>query len=103
MAAQHLAEAAQRAGQTPTIAILTDGKGNVAMDGSANRALATEEAHQAARNVAALGLNCIVIDISPRPREEAAELAAALNGRYLPLPQAQSAAMVVAIESLGGA
>lgn len=100
MAAQQLAEAAQRAGQTPTIAILTDGKGNVAMDGTADRAVAMEEAHQAARGVAALGLNCIVIDISPRPREEAAELATALNGRYLPLPQAQSAAMVAAIESL---
>jgi magnesium chelatase subunit D len=103
MAAQHLAEAAQRAGQTPTIAILTDGKGNVAMDGTANRTVAMEEATQAARNLAALGLNCIVIDISPRPREEAAELAAALSGRYLPLPQAQSAAMVAAIESLGNA
>lgn len=100
MAAQQLAEAAQRAGQTPTIAILTDGKGNVAMDGTANRITAMEEAHQASRNLAALGLNCIVIDISPRPRDEAAELAAALNGRYLPLPQAQSAAMVAAIESL---
>ncbi len=103
MAAQQLAEAAQRAGQTPTIAILTDGKGNVAMDGTANRTVAMEEATQAARNLAALGLNCIVIDISPRPREEAAELAAALSGRYLPLPQAQSAAMVAAIESLGNA
>jgi magnesium chelatase subunit D len=100
MAAQQLAEAAMRAGQTPAIAILTDGKGNVAMDGTANRTLAMEEAYQAARGVAALGLNCIVIDISPRPREEAAELAAALNGRYLPLPQAQSAAMFAAIESL---
>ncbi len=100
MATQQLAEAAQRAGQTPTIAILTDGKGNVAMDGTANRAVAMEEAQQAARGVAALGLNCIVIDISPRPREEAADLAAALGGRYLPLPQAQSATMVAAIESL---
>lgn len=103
MAAQQLAETAQRAGQTPTIAILTDGKGNVAMDGTANRVVAMEEAHQAARNVAGLGLNCIVIDISPRPREEAADLATALNGRYLPLPQAQSAAMVAAIESLNAA
>ncbi len=100
MATQHLAEAAQRAGQTPTIAILTDGKGNVAMDGTANRGVAMEEAHQAARSVAALGLNCIIIDISSRPREEAAALAEVLNGRYLPLPQAQSAAMVAAIESL---
>lgn len=100
MAAQQLAEAAQRAGQTPTIAILTDGKGNVAMDGTANREAAKTEAKTAAKGLAMAGINCIVIDISPRPREEAAELAAALNGRYLPLPQAQSAAMVAAIESL---
>lgn len=100
MAAQQLAEAAQRAGQTPTIAILTDGKGNVAMDGTANRETAKTEAMTAAKGLAMAGINCVVIDISPRPREEAAELAAALNGRYLPLPQAQSAAMVAAIESL---
>ena len=100
IAAGQLAETAARAGQTPLIAVLTDGKGNVAMDGSANRTVAMEEANQAARNLAMLGLSSIVIDISPRPREEAAELAAALNGRYLPLPQAQSAAMVAAIESL---
>ena len=100
IAAGQLAETAARTGQTPLIAVLTDGKGNVAMDGSANRTVAMEEANQAARNLATLGLSSIVIDISPRPREEAAELAAALNGRYLPLSQAQSAAMVAAIESL---
>ncbi|MES2782784.1 MAG: magnesium chelatase subunit D [Pseudomonadota bacterium] len=100
IAAGQLAEVATRSGQTALIAVLTDGKGNVAMDGTANRTVAMEEANQAARNLAMLGLSSIVIDISPRPREEAAELAAALNGRYLPLPQAQSAAMVAAIESL---
>ena len=103
MAAQQLAEAAKRGGQTPTIAVLTDGKANVAIDGTANRAAAMDEAHRAATTLAQLALNCIVIDISPRPREEAAQLAEALNARYLPLPQAQSAAMVAAIESLGNA
>ena len=103
MAAQQLAEAAKRSGQTPTIAVLTDGKANVAIDGTANRAAAMDEAHRAATTLAQLALNCIVIDISPRPREEAAQLAEALNARYLPLPQAQSAAMVAAIESLGNA
>ena len=103
MAAQQLAEAAKRSGQTPTIAVLTDGKANVAIDGTANRAAAMDEAHRAATTLAQLALNCIVIDISPRPREEAAQLAEALNARYLPLPQAQSAAMVAAIESLGSA
>ena len=40
IAAGQLAETAARAGQTPLIAVLTDGKGNVAMDGSANRTVA---------------------------------------------------------------
>jgi magnesium chelatase subunit D len=100
LAARHMAEAALKRGQTPTIAVLTDGKGNVALDGSANREAAAAETGSAAKGFAALGLASIVIDISPRPRAEAAELADALGGRYLPLPQARSAAMVAAIESL---
>ncbi|WP_417613473.1 magnesium chelatase subunit D [Parasphingorhabdus sp.] len=101
VAARQLAEAARKRGQTPTIAMLTDGKGNVMLDGTANRQGAKAEMEEVAKGIAALGLNSIVIDISPRPRPEAAELAAALRGRYLPLPRAQSAAMVAAIESVG--
>jgi magnesium chelatase subunit D len=100
LAARQLAENAQRAGQTPTIAMLTDGKGNVAMDGTANRETALAETQEAAKGLRLAGINSIVIDISPRPREEAAALAEAMGARYLPLPQANSAAMVAAIESL---
>ncbi len=100
LAARQLAEAAQRAGQTPTIALLTDGKANVASDGTARRQTAMAEATEVAKGMSMAGFNSIVIDISTRPREEAAALAEALGGRYLPLPQAQSAAMVAAIESL---
>jgi magnesium chelatase subunit D len=100
LAAQVLADAAKKRGQTPTLALLTDGKANVQMDGSANREGAMEEARTTAKLLAQSGLQSIVVDISPRPRAEAAELADALRGRYLPLPQAQSAAMVAAIESL---
>jgi magnesium chelatase subunit D len=100
LAARHLAGNAQRAGQTPTIAMLTDGKGNVAMDGTANRETALAETQEAAKSLLGAGIASIVIDISPRPREEAAALAEAMGGRYLPLPQANSAAMVAAIERL---
>lgn len=100
MAAQQMAEAAIKRGQTPTIALLTDGKANVKIDGTADRKGAMEETEQAARMIAAQSLNAIVLDISPRPREEAAMLAKALRGKYLPLPRAQSAAMVEAIESI---
>jgi magnesium chelatase subunit D len=100
LASQTLANAAKKRGQTPTLALFTDGKANVQMDGSANRDGAMAEARATAKILAQDGLHSIVIDISPRPRPEAAELADALQGRYLPLPQAQSAAMVAAIESL---
>lgn len=100
LAARQMAEAAQRAGQTPMIALLTDGKANVAFDGTARRETAIAEAAEVAKGIALAGFNSIVIDISPRPREEAVALADALSGRYLPLPQAQSAALVAAIESL---
>lgn len=100
-AAQLMAEAAVKRGQSPTIAMLTDGKANVTREGAADRKTAMAEAEQAARMIAAQGLGSIVLDISPRPRPEAAALAAALRGRYFPLPRAQSAAMVEAIESVG--
>lgn len=103
IAAMQLAEGSGRNGLSPVIAMLTDGKGNVMLDGSANRAGAMEQALAAARQVAALAIPGIVIDISPRPRAEAAELADALRARYLPLPAARSAAMVDAIDSLARA
>jgi magnesium chelatase subunit D len=101
IAAQRLAEAAIKRGQSPVIALLTDGKGNVALDGSANRAAAMAETATAAASIARAGVPAIVIDISPRPRAEAAELAQLVRGRYLPLPHAGSAAMVAAIDSIG--
>lgn len=99
IAAGDLAARAQRSGQTPLIALLTDGKANVRQDGTADRAGAMAEAATAARTVAAAAINTVVIDISPRPTPEAAALAAALGGRYVPLPRAGSAALVAAIDS----
>ncbi|WP_424771016.1 VWA domain-containing protein [Pontixanthobacter sp.] len=99
--ARLMADSAHKRGQTPTIAVLTDGKANVTLAGMANRVTAMNEAEHAAKGIAAARHNAIVIDIAPRPREEAQSLAAALHGRYVPLPRASSAAMVAAIESIG--
>lgn len=103
IAAMQLAEGSARSGLSPVIALLTDGKGNMTLDGGADRVGAMEQALVAARQLAALAIPGIVIDISPRPRAEAAELAEALRARYLPLPAARSAAMVEAIDSLARA
>ena len=101
IAAQQLAMQAQRSGQTPVIALLTDGKANVRRDGSAGRAEAMAEAEVAARAMRAAGHASVVIDIAPRPTPEAAALAEALGGRYVALPRAGSAALVAAVEKVG--
>ncbi len=98
--ARLMADASGKRGQTPMIALLTDGKANVTLEGEPDRARAMAEAEDAAKGIAAAGHHAVVIDISPRPREEAAALAEALRGKYLALPYAGSAAMVEAIESV---
>jgi len=87
-------------GYTPLLVILTDGRGNIALDGSMNRAAATDDAMRAARTIAAARLAGVVIDISPRPRAEAAAIASAMQARYLPLPQASAATLSKVIGAL---
>ncbi|WP_438730683.1 magnesium chelatase subunit D [Parasphingorhabdus sp. DH2-15] len=99
--AHQMALAAQKRGQSPMVAILTDGKANVMLDGTAHRAGAMEESERMAKMLTADNINAIVLDISPRPREEARILATALGARCVPLPRANSGDLVAAIESVG--
>lgn len=90
-AAATLAEGLQRRGQSPLLVLLTDGRANVARDGSGGRERAQADAIESARRLALLRAPLLLIDTSPRPQREAAELAAALRARYLPLPHADAA------------
>lgn len=89
-----------RRGYTPLLVVLTDGRGNIALDGTTNRAAATEDALKAGRAIAAAGLAGVVIDISPRPRPEAAAIATAMRARYVPLPQANAKTLSAVIGAL---
>ncbi|MDA0819376.1 MAG: magnesium chelatase subunit D [Proteobacteria bacterium] len=95
----HMAEAISSRGRTPFLVSLTDGSANIAADGTPGRAQAKEDAHAAARAMALRGIDSIVIDISPRPRVEAAELAQVMEARYLPLPMADAAALERAVNA----
>ena len=77
-------------GMTPTIALLTDGRGNVALDGSANRAKAEAEALQLARAIATAVIPAVVLDIANRPQAALRLLAQAAAARYLPLARADA-------------
>jgi magnesium chelatase subunit D len=85
-----LARHARGRGLTPTLALLTDGRGNIALDGSANRAQAAEDAARTARALAAAGVPGVVIDTASRPQPELRALAGALAALYLALPRADS-------------
>ncbi len=96
-----LADSVRRRGQTPGVVFLTDGRANIARDGSPGRAAAGEQARQAASAFGALDMASVLIDTSPRPQSEAAALADAMAARYLPLPHADSAALSQAVRASG--
>jgi magnesium chelatase subunit D len=88
-----LAVQIRRKGQTPLIVLFTDGRGNIALDGSADRVVAQDEAVRLARQGAALGVKTLVIDIGRRSRDGARTLAETMNADYRVLPRADAAAV----------
>ncbi len=90
-----LAQSERRAHRTPTIVLLTDGRANVARDGSGGRPKAEAEAIAAARLLS--GIASLVVDTSPRPHPFARKLAETMGGRYLPLPYARAESLSAAV------
>ncbi|MEL7466349.1 MAG: magnesium chelatase subunit D [Pseudomonadota bacterium] len=102
-AAMQLAERARRAGMTPYIVTLTDGRANIALDGTASRERAAEDALTQARAIGAMGFGGAVIDTGRRPEPALAKLAQAMEARYSPLPLASPAKLSETVASaLGG-
>ena len=99
-AARDLADIARGRGKTPFVVVLTDGRANIAADGTAVRERAESDALAAARALGATGVASAFVDISARPRPEGAALAKAMGARYLPLPRADAAAMHAAVASV---
>ena len=90
MTAFDQATQANRRGMTPTIAILTDGRANIALDGKADRKQAATDAQHIARVLRAHGTDAIVIDTGNRPEPALRNLAQTLDAAYIPLPRADA-------------
>jgi magnesium chelatase subunit D len=99
--ARELVESVRRQGRTPKVVFLTDGRANIARDGSKNREFASSEALQTARLFGGMGIKPIVVDSSRRPRVSAEELADAMRALYLPMPYADAAAINAAVAHHG--
>lgn len=101
--ALHLAEAtalrARGRGLSPVVALLTDGRANIALDGTPGRDRAEAEAAQAARALRALGVPGVVLDTALRPQPCLRLLAEGMGASYLPLPRADARALSLALEA----
>lgn len=92
-AALRVAADADRAGRTPSVVVLSDGRANVTRDGKRGRAEAAKDADAAARALARAGLATLVIDTAPRGSDDAKRIAETAAARYLWLPRADAAAI----------
>jgi magnesium chelatase subunit D len=100
-AAGLLAQAIVRRGGTPVIALLTDGRANIARDGSPGREAAQADALASARQLRTVGAQTLMVDTSPRSSAPglARQLADVMGAHYLLLPQADAASLSRAVQA----
>ncbi|MEL6642486.1 MAG: magnesium chelatase subunit D [Pseudomonadota bacterium] len=84
-------------GMTPTLVVLTDGRANIALDGSADRRAAGDDAQRLARLCAGEGVPGLVIDTSVRPQPALATLAQTMDAPYLAMPRADAHRLSAAV------
>lgn len=101
-AAADLASQLTRGGDSATVVLLTDGRANIARDGSPGRAQAQQDALAAAQRFRAEGLSALLIDTSPQPSDPARALADAMDAAYLPLPHAGAEGLARAVQLAAG-
>jgi magnesium chelatase subunit D len=86
-------------GRTPLLVLISDGSGNIALDGSQGRQKGTEDALGLARLIAHHRIASIVIDIGRRGSARGEPLARAMGAQYRPLPYASARSMSGVIET----
>ncbi|WP_149588123.1 magnesium chelatase subunit D [Tabrizicola flagellatus] len=88
---------ARRHGMTPSLALLTDGRANIALNGQPDRAQAQADAEQIATAIRAAGIAAVTLDVANRPQPALAQLSGLMNSRYVPLPRADARAIAATL------
>jgi magnesium chelatase subunit D len=82
---------------TPTLVFLTDGRANIARDGTPGRTQAQVDAEQSAKLASQIKVRSLWIDTSPQARAEGEHIARSIGSYYLPLPHARAAELSQAV------
>lgn len=101
--AYELALQARARGMTPTVALLTDGRGNIALDGRPGREAAEADSLRMARALRTAAMPGLVIDTATRPQPALKQMAAVLDAPYLALPRADAQRLTQALQAALGA
>jgi magnesium chelatase subunit D len=101
-AALALAEQIRRKGETPILVLLTDGRGNIARDGTPGRAQAALDSQMAAAALRLAGITALLVDTSAQPHPAAQQLARTMGAQYLALPYAGAQAVSQAVRAVSG-
>jgi magnesium chelatase subunit D len=86
--------------KAPHVVFLSDGQGNIALDGSPGRERAGQDARDMARKLKARQEPVLFFDISRRPSAEAELISAEMGAIYRPLPVADAARVSRDVRSL---
>ncbi|MEL7485998.1 MAG: VWA domain-containing protein, partial [Pseudomonadota bacterium] len=90
-AADALAQSEQAQGRTPILVFLSDGRGNIALDGSPDRSASEADVERCAALLRASGWRTLFFDISPRPSDRAQKLSIEMGAQYAHLPRVDAA------------
>jgi len=99
-AAAQLVRIERRKRKAPHVVFLSDGQGNIALDGSPGRERAAEDARDMARRLKSLQEPVLFFDISKRPSAQAELISTEMGAIYRPLPVADAARVSRDVRSL---
>ena len=94
-----VALASKNKGLTPTIAVMTDGKANISINGNANKIHALEDTYKFCSLIKKMSIPSIIIDTSNRPQQPAKDIAIKSDGKYLAMPKADAKILSTAISN----
>ena len=97
--ALNMATLVRRSGKLPSMAFLTDGKGNIDLEGQPGRQKAMSDAAHIAEIGRTLNVPAIFIDCGRRGNPELANIANKMGGEYLCLPRANAQAISALAQS----